>query len=143
MSPVDVVVVGAGIVGLAHAAEASARGQSVVVVERDERAVGASLRNFGHGGVTAQAGRALRLARVARQRWLELGRVAGFWVGETGAVVVARADDERAVLEELAAERDDEVVLLDPGGVRERAPVDSSGVVGGARTGARCSGRPP
>jgi FAD dependent oxidoreductase TIGR03364 len=132
VSAVDVVVVGAGIVGLAHAAEASARGQSVVVVERDERAVGASLRNFGHGGVTAQTGRALRLARVARQRWLELGRVAGFWVGETGAVVVARADDERAVLEELAAERDDEVVLLDPAELRSRAPVDGSGVVGGA-----------
>ena len=132
MSPVDVAVVGAGIVGLAHAVEASKRGQSVVVVERDERPVGASVRNFGHGGVTAQTGRALRLARVARRRWLELGRQAGFWVGETGAVVVARADDERAVLEELAAERHGEVDLLDPRELRERVPVDGDGVVGGA-----------
>ena len=64
--PSDLVVVGAGVVGLAHAAEALDRGLSVTVVERDDRPVGASVRNFGHGCVTAQAGRALRLATRAR-----------------------------------------------------------------------------
>ena len=38
---VDLAIVGAGIVGLAHAVEAVRRGLSVVVVERDERATGA------------------------------------------------------------------------------------------------------
>lgn len=122
----DLVVVGAGIVGLAHAVEAVRRGLSVTVVERDERPVGASIRNFGHGCVTAQAGRALDLALLARRRWLELGRTAGFWVGETGTVVVARADDEMAVLEEVAAARDGAVELLGAGEV----PLPS---IGGAR----------
>jgi glycine/D-amino acid oxidase-like deaminating enzyme len=54
--PADLVVVGAGVVGLAHAIEARARGLSVVVVERDARAVGASVRNFGHVGTTLHGG---------------------------------------------------------------------------------------
>ena len=55
----EVVVVGAGIVGLAHAYHARDLGLSVVVVDRDDHATGASVRNFGHGCVTAQAGVAL------------------------------------------------------------------------------------
>jgi FAD dependent oxidoreductase TIGR03364 len=128
----DLVVVGAGIVGLAHAAEAVARGLSVVVIDRDERPVGASVRNFGHGCVTGQSGTSFDLAVAARRRWIELGALAGFWVGETGAVVVARADDERAVLEELAAERGDEVQLLDPIAVHGRLALNGDDLVGGA-----------
>lgn len=127
----DVVVVGAGIVGLAHAVEASARGASVLVVDRDERAVGASVRNFGHGCVTAQSGEALTFARRARETWLRLGREAGFDVQECGTVVVARAPEELAALEELAAERgSEEVRLLDRAGVSARVPVRDA--LGGA-----------
>lgn len=127
----DLVVVGAGIVGLAHAVEAVDRGLSVTVVERDERAVGASVRNFGHGCVTAQVGEALAFAERARGTWLRLGRAAGFPVAETGTVVVARAPDELAALDELAAERGaDDVVLLDAAGVTDRAPVAEA--LGGA-----------
>jgi D-hydroxyproline dehydrogenase subunit beta len=128
----DLVVVGAGVVGLAHAAAAADRGLSVTVVERDERPVGASVRNFGHGCVTAQAGRALRLATTARARWCELGARAGFWVGEVGTVVAARHEDEMAVLSELAAERGDDARLLGRREVRALAPVSPDGLVGGA-----------
>jgi FAD dependent oxidoreductase TIGR03364 len=127
----DLVVVGAGIVGLAHAVEAQRRGLTVMVVERDERAVGASVRNFGHVGVTGQAGRALELARASRTRWIELGRAAGIAVAESGAVVVARATEELAVLTELADERGDEVRLLSPTELAAKVPV-ARDVVGGA-----------
>ena len=43
----DLLVVGAGIVGMAHAYEAKKRGLSVAIVEQNTRCTGASIRNFG------------------------------------------------------------------------------------------------
>jgi FAD dependent oxidoreductase TIGR03364 len=129
----DLAVVGAGIVGLALAAEARERGLRAVVLERDERAAGASVRNFGHVGATAQRGQALEFAWAARERWLQLGEKAGFDVAQSGTVVVARTPAEAAALEELAAERGrEQVVLLTAAGVRARLPVAGQEVTGGA-----------
>lgn len=128
----DLVIVGAGIVGLAHAVDAVSRGWSVTVVERNPRALGASIRNFGHVCATAQDGAALEYAMAARERWLALGAEADLGLREAGTVVVARHDDEYAVLEEFAASRDGGVELLDAGAVLDRAPVAPDAVVGGA-----------
>lgn len=133
LAEVDVAVVGSGIVGLAHAVEALRRGARVAVVDRDHGVVGASIRNFGHACFTAQAGTALDRARRARARWLEMAEVAGFWAAPTGTVVLARADDEMAVLEEFAADRADDVELLDPAGVRALVPTGAADLTGGAR----------
>ncbi|GAA2724973.1 TIGR03364 family FAD-dependent oxidoreductase [Actinocorallia aurantiaca] len=132
-SPVDLLVVGAGVVGLAHAVEAHLRGLSVAIVERDAFAAGASIRNFGHICTTAQDGVALTYALAARERWLHLAGKAGFTLLESGTVVVARRPDEQAVLEEFAAARGaDQVVLLDRAGVAEHLPTHDPEVVGGA-----------
>lgn len=101
----DLVVVGAGIVGLAHAYHAMRRGLSVAVVERDRHAVGASVRNFGHGCITAQTGSSLEYGLAAREHWLALAGEAGFRVWDKGTLVAARAEDEYAVLAELAQQR--------------------------------------
>ncbi|PPK65744.1 TIGR03364 family FAD-dependent oxidoreductase [Actinokineospora auranticolor] len=129
---VDLAIVGAGVVGLAHAVEAVERGLSVVVLDRDERAVGASVRNFGHICLTAQHGPALEYGLAARERWLAMAAKAGFWVSEAGTVVAARTADEHAVLAEFAAERGDQVHLLDAAGVRSKLPRVSDEVTGGA-----------
>lgn len=129
----DLVVVGAGIVGLAHAVEGLARGLKVHVIERDERAVGASIRNFGHICTTAQSGQALAYALPARERWLALAAKAGFGVRETGTVVVARTEAEMAVLEEFAGNRGTEQARLrDADGTRALFPPATAEVVGGA-----------
>jgi FAD dependent oxidoreductase TIGR03364 len=128
----DLAVVGAGIVGLAHAAEGVRRGLKVAVIERDAFARGASVRNFGHGCVSGQAGPALRYARVARERWLQLGRLAGFFAEPTGTVVAARSPEELAVLREFAAGGAAPVELLDAAGVRTRVPLGGDALLGGA-----------
>ena len=128
---VDVAIGGAGIVGLAHAVEALRRGLSVAVVERDHRPAGASVRNFGHACVTAQQGDALDFALEARERWLQLADAAGFWGAPTGAVVVARADDELAVLDEFAAGRPEQAERLNREETLARVPIGADGVRGG------------
>jgi glycine/D-amino acid oxidase-like deaminating enzyme len=118
----DLAVVGAGIVGLAHAAAAAERGLRVAVIERSTAIVGASVRNFGHACVTAQTGPARDYAERAGELWLRYSARAGFWVRESGTLVVARADDELAVLREWAAS-EPEVTVLPAEDVASRAPV--------------------
>lgn len=50
----DLAVVGGGIIGLAHAYMAAKAGKRVAVIEKDVRANGASIRNFGFITVTGQ-----------------------------------------------------------------------------------------
>ncbi len=128
----DVVVVGAGIVGLAHAYHAHERGLSVAVVDHAEGVIGASVQNFGHACITAQSGVALDYARQGRSHWLDLSRKAGFWSAQTGTYCVARHNDELAVMHEFAPTRAaDEVVLLDREQILSRIPVAEAGVTGG------------
>jgi len=93
-------IVGAGIVGLAHALAAGRRGLSVVVVDRDAQANGASIRNFGFVTVTGQEqGAVWRRARRSRDVWMEVVGPAGIAVEQRGLVMVARRPEARAVLE--------------------------------------------
>lgn len=119
-TPVDLVVVGAGIVGLAHAWHAHQRGLRVTVIERDEHAVGASVRNFGHACLTAQSGIARDYAEVSRREWLRLREAAGISVQEVGTTVVVRNAQEAAVLEQFAIQNHGDAQLMD---ARETAAV--------------------
>lgn len=128
---VDVLVVGAGIVGLGIAYEAMLRGASVAVVDRAAGIVGASVRNFGHACITPQTGEAARYAQEARRRWTTLAPLAGFTARERGAHVVARRAEELAVLEEYRSTGAD-LRLLDAAEIADAVPVDAATAVGGA-----------
>ena len=96
----DLAIVGAGIVGLAHALAASRQGLKVVVVDRDAQANGASIRNFGFVTVSGQEqGEVWRRARRSRDVWMEVAGPAGIRVEQQGLVMVARRPEARSVLE--------------------------------------------
>lgn len=126
-------VVGAGIIGLAHAFEAQQRGLKVVVIERDHSAVGASVRNFGHCCITAQDGDLLDLAQAGRPGWLAAARNAEFFSIESGALAVARSRTELALLDQLAQSRPTgQVQLRTETQVRDALSGGQAEIIGGA-----------
>jgi FAD dependent oxidoreductase TIGR03364 len=99
----DLAVIGAGIVGLAHALAAARAGLAVTVIDREARPNGASLRNFGFVTVTGQqAGETWRRARRSREIWAEVCAAAEIPVLHHGLLMAARRAEARAVIEEFA-----------------------------------------
>ena len=74
LNKADVAIVGGGILGLAFALEATRRQKKVNVLERDLRARGASVRNFGMiYPLGMRPGKMFERAQRTRNLWLELG----------------------------------------------------------------------
>jgi FAD dependent oxidoreductase TIGR03364 len=122
----DDAVVGAGILGLAHAYHLARRGRKVVVFERGRQAAGASVRNFGMIWPIGQPhGPRRDLALRSREIWLDLLQRAGLWHDQSGSLHVARYDDEANVLQEFASQASASVFpceLLDAKESRSRCP---------------------
>jgi FAD dependent oxidoreductase TIGR03364 len=98
----DVAIVGAGILGLAHAYVEARRGRTVVVFERNLKAQGASVRNFGMIWPIGQPpGEMHQMALRSREMWLEVLLASGLPYRPTGSLHVAYRDDERDVLQEF------------------------------------------
>lgn len=96
----DVAVVGRGIVGLAHALAAARSGKRVIVIDRNARATGASIRNFGFVTVTGQERHEMwPLALRARNVWADVAPRAGIAIEQTGLVLPVRRQAAVAVLE--------------------------------------------
>ena len=118
--------------GLAHALAAVRRGLRVAVLERDSRANGASVRNFGFVTITGQeAGDTRRRALRSREVWEEVAREAGIDILQRGTLFVARRPEAAAVLEEFAASPMGEgCELLSAGEAHARLPQLNAGIAG-------------
>lgn len=100
----DLAIVGAGIIGLAHALAAARLGKRVIVIDRDAHANGASIRNFGFVTVTGQqAGQCWQRAMRSRDVWAEVAAKAGIEVLQSGLVAAARRPEALSVLHAFAA----------------------------------------
>ncbi len=122
--PFDDAVVGAGIVGLAVAYALARRGRRVLVVERGDRAEGASVRNFGMLWPIGQPiGPARDRALHSLAIWADVLPRAGLWHEAVGSLHLAYRDDEAAVLREFfEREADPALEMLSPAAVLDRAP---------------------
>jgi len=96
------IVIGAGIVGLAAARALALNGYKVTVIERNEKAIGASIRNFGMVWPIGQPeGELYSRALRSKEIWKEIGDKTKFWYEEAGSLHLAYEKDEWQVLQEL------------------------------------------
>lgn len=134
MSKPSAIVIGAGIVGLATARALATRGYQVTIFERNERAVGASIRNFGMIWPIGQpTGPLFDRAMLSRSIWKQTCEEAGIWHDEVGSLHLAYHDDELEVISQYAdinkTHRD--CALLSPQQTLEKSPgVNPEGLKG-------------
>ena len=131
----DLVIVGAGILGLAHALIAGRRGLKTAVFERDEEPLGASALNFGMLWPIGQPpGKMLNRALRSMELWRDLFDEAGIWNDPCGSLLLARREDELRTLQEfleIATEAGHDCRWLSPAEVVKKAPgVRQEGLLG-------------
>jgi FAD dependent oxidoreductase TIGR03364 len=129
-----VAVVGAGIVGIAHAWREAARGAQVTLFERSRRAEGASVRNFGMVWPIGQPVATREAALLSRSLWDEFVRATGVWSSPLGSIHLATRDDEWRVLAEFAERAPGlgyDCRLLDAAEAKAACPAATADVIGG------------
>jgi FAD dependent oxidoreductase TIGR03364 len=127
MAKKSAIVVGAGIVGIAVARALALKGFLVDVYERNPKASGASVRNFGMVWPIGQpAGKLYERAVRSRNIWKEIGDSSRLWYDPVGSLHLAYHQMEWQVLQELFdafKEEGRDVRLLNPYEVRSRSGI--------------------
>lgn len=122
MPPHYVIVIGAGIIGLAHAVTAREAGYEVILLERDGRALGASVRNFGTlWPIGCRFGAERDQAVLGVRRWKELAGQADFWIRPQGSLSLAYREEAWEVLTQFSGQEEG-FALLDREETRRRFP---------------------
>jgi len=133
------IIIGAGIVGLATARALASRGWQVRIFERNESAIGASIRNFGMIWPIGQAtGPMYDRAMLSRRIWKDICTEAKIWHNESGSLHLAYHQDEMQVLEEYAQEngtRRDCSVLTANQAMQKSDAINPASLIGGLWSG--------
>lgn len=96
------IVIGAGIVGLAMSRSLAERRYAVTVFERNEKAVGASIRNFGMLWPIGQPnGTMYERALLSKSIWKQICNEANLWFEEKGSLHAAYNELEKSVINEF------------------------------------------
>jgi FAD dependent oxidoreductase TIGR03364 len=132
MASKRVLIVGAGVIGLTHAVTARDAGHSVTILERDGRALGASIRNFGTlWPIGCAFGPERDQALDGVRRWKEVAAAAGIWHSAKGSLSLAYREEAWSVLNEFAGAGGD-FELLDAAEVTRRYPAANPNGLRGA-----------
>lgn len=126
----DLAIVGAGLVGLAHALAAARRRLKTIVLERDPQPAGRSLRDAGIVCPAGQnAGTSWLRARRSVALWMELARPLGIAVSPLGLLALARAPEAAARLRDFGVSRMGEgSTALDRAELQGRLPALAAGI---------------
>src|SRR5215510_5795239 len=134
----DVVIIGAGIVGSACAAECAREGLRVAIVEAGIIGGGATAAGMGHLVVMDDSEAQFALTRYSQQLWDEVSAELPREVEHDacGTIWIAADDEEMAEAQRKArfySERGCVVEILDAQSLREAEPSLRPGLVGGMR----------
>jgi D-hydroxyproline dehydrogenase subunit beta len=97
----DLIIVGAGALGTFHAYHAAKMGRRVLLLEKDNRPVGATVRNFGQVVPSGLAGRWVDYGRRSLEIYKSIQAETDISVRPNGTVYVASDADEWQLLHEL------------------------------------------
>jgi FAD dependent oxidoreductase TIGR03364 len=104
MSNKSAIVVGAGIVGLATARALAAKGYEVIVIEKSQFSLGASIRNFGMLWPVGQPdGKLYDRAVRTKEIWLDYLNAANIKYNSCGSLHLAYCQEEMNVVEEIGS----------------------------------------
>jgi FAD dependent oxidoreductase TIGR03364 len=120
----DVIIIGSGIVGLALARALGERGKKILVLERNDFAVGASIRNFGMIWPIGQPdGELYERALLSKSIWKEVCDDAGIWYDPVGSLHLAYNKEEMDVLQDfyVATGVNRDYKMLDSSEARKRS----------------------
>lgn len=119
-----VVVVGGGIIGLAHAYQAAKAGHEVTLLERDSKAEGSSVRNFGMVWPIGQPlGERRALALRSRDLWIQVAQELEIPFRQCGSYHLAHHPSELQALEQFCSLAGPEVAEIhEPGEVLRHSP---------------------
>ncbi|AQG78700.1 TIGR03364 family FAD-dependent oxidoreductase [Spirosoma montaniterrae] len=97
----DLIIIGAGALGTFHAYHAAKAGQRVLLLEKDQYPVGATVRNFGQVVPSGLAGRWFELGRRSLEIYADIQRQTDISIRANGTVYIASDTDEWQLANEL------------------------------------------
>jgi len=97
----DLIVIGSGVLGTFHAYHAARMGKRVLILEKDSRPLGATVRNFGQVVPSGLGGRWFDYGRRSLEIYASIQREWDLGIQPDGSVYVASDEDELRLIHEL------------------------------------------
>lgn len=97
----DLIIVGSGILGAAHAYHAANQGLKVLILEKDNFPVGSTVRNFGQAVASGMSGRWFDFGVKSLNIYKEIQQKFDISVRKNGSLYIASDDDEWLLANEL------------------------------------------
>ncbi len=101
MKKFDLIIVGAGILGTAHAHQAAKQGLKVLILEKDNFPIGSTVRNFGQVVPSGMAGKWFDYGLKSLEIYQDIQQKIDISVRKNGSIYIASDEDEWLLANEL------------------------------------------